>query len=522
MHFKKATFISLAVAAVMASSNASAQEIELTAKDGSMTLKGDLIGFEDRKYTIRTQLGELVIDADSMDCAGAACPVMKPPALDFRVTGAKTPGTALLPRLFNAYAAQNQTSLQIGNHPEEGQLLILNDTENDPLANVQVVSSTSSAGLVDLVQGDAQMAVSTRPPRPNEADAFEKSGLGEIQSRDQEFVLALESVLIITSPDNPMGTISDEQAGQIFSGAVTNWSDLGGPDAPIQVYVRDIDTSTGEAFNALVMAPQSSQLRDDATVVDSDARLAARVAADPFGIGFVGFGDTGDAKPLAISGSCELKVAPSEFAIKSEQYPLTRRLSAYVTEDRPDQLSGFFEFLKTPQAQAAVADAGMITQDVTTSPLAAQDRLSSAILNGLTAEALPRLEDMTRNMADATQLSLSFRFIPGTNMLDARSYTDLTRLAELLASEEYAGKVVTLASFTEAAANAAQNQPLSTQRAQILRTALLEIDDSLESLVTLNAVGYGDIAPVTCSGTVVGQHVNSRIEVWVKDPMNAL
>jgi len=189
VHKTKTTFVSMAAAAVLAASSLSAQEIELKAKDGSITLRGELVGFENRQYTIRTQLGELVIDADSMNCTGADCPVMKPAAVEFRVTGAKTPGATLLPRLLNAYSEQNDTSLQIGAHPDEGQLLVLNDDEGDPLANVQVINSTSSSGLVDLVQGDAQMAVSTRPPRPNEADAFEKSGLGVIQSKDQEFVL---------------------------------------------------------------------------------------------------------------------------------------------------------------------------------------------------------------------------------------------------------------------------------------------------------------------------------------------
>jgi len=334
--------------------------------------------------------------------------------------------------LFCAIGATAQevadVTLQIGNHPEEGRLLALIDGEGDPLANVQLVSSSSSTGLVDLLQGDTQMALSTRPPRPNEADAFQKSGLGEIQGRGQEFILGLESVLIVTAPQNPIQSISDKTAAQIFSGAITNWAELGGADLPIQVYIRDIESDTGDAFNSLLMAPQSQQMRDDATVVSDDARLAARVATDPAGIGFVRFDPT--------------------------------------------------------------------------------------------PEALPRLKEMVRAMADSTQLSLSFRFVPGTNKMDARSFQDLERLASLLATDEYAQKTVTLASFTEAAANAAQNQPLSVQRGQIVLNSLLEIDPDLENNVNLSTVGFGDISPLTCRGTVTGQHTNSRVEVWVKDPIN--
>jgi hypothetical protein len=55
----------------------------------------------------------------------------------------------------------------------------------------------------------------------------------------------------------------------------------------------------------------------------------------------------------------------------------------------------------------------------------------------------------------------------------------------------------------------------------MLRDALLEQDSSIADKVNLKTMGFGDIAPLTCSGTVTGQHVNSRIEVWVKEPLNA-
>lgn len=507
---------------MLTSTSALAQDIELKAKDGSMTLKGQLLSFEDRNFTIRTSLGALVVSADDMDCVGEACPVMKPPAAEFRVTGAKTAGADLLPQLFDAYASSTDVTLQIGAHPEEGQLLIVNDSEDDPLANIQLVSTNSSAGLVDLLQGDAQMAVSTRPPRPTEADAFVKSGLGAIQSRDQEHVLALQSVVIIASPDNPIEAISDETAAKIFSGTIENWSEIGGPDAPIQIYVSDRESQSGEAFNSIVMAPQSQQVRPDAIIVDSDARLAQRVAADAFGIGFTSFGNAQDAKPLAITGSCNLRVAPSVFAVKSEEYPLTRRLTAYTTEGgTPDQLEGFFEFLTSDAAQETVADAGFVTQEITSTPLITQtNRLGSVILGTPGADAIARLQTMVVDMTDASQLSTAFRFIPGTNQLDARAFADLDRLAKHLQNGDFEGKIVKIASFADAAADPAQNLPLSAQRAAMIQTELLAIDPTLEQTVTFQATGYGDISPLTCGGTATGQHINSRVEIWVKDAIN--
>lgn len=508
-------------AALSTASSVWAQEVELIAKDGSMTLTGELVSSEGRKYTIKTALGEIVVDADSMECRGTACPALKPPAAEFRVSGAKTPNDVLLPKLLSAYADASGTTVEITEHPEEGRLVTVNDSEDDPLANIQLVSSNSSAGLVDLLQGDAQMAVSSRPPRPNEATAFEKSGLGAIQSKEQEYVLALESVLIVTSPENAVETISVAVAAQIFSGGITNWAELGGPNAPINVYVRDLETTTGEAFNSIVMQPQASQIREDAIVVDSDANLASRVANDRFGIGFTSFGQKDAAKNLAIAGECGLKVPPSEFSVKSEVYPLTRRLSAFIAGEMPEQLDGFINFLGTSAAQEAAGGAGFISQNIATSPLSQQvDRLASAILGGFDDEEMTRAQDMVREMRDARQLSISFRFIPGTNTPDARTYSDVKRLAELLMTEEYQGKSITLASFTEAAADPVQNQPLSVQRAELIVRELLAAEPLLETAVNLTSKGYGDISPLVCSGTLTGQHVNSRVEVWVKDQIS--
>ncbi len=509
------------ISTLLCSTVATAQEVELTSPESGLSIKGELIGFENRNYTVRTSLGELVVSADDMDCAGAGCPVLKPAAIDFRVTGARTPGEDLLPRLFNAYASQSDVTLQIGNHPDEGRLLAVVDGENDPLANVQVVSSTSATGLVDLLQGDAQMALSTRPPRPNEAEAFEKSGLGQIQGKDQEYVLGLESVVILTSPQNPIRSISDKIAAQIFSGEITNWATLGGVNAPINVYTLDPESSTGEAFNSILMAPQSQQLSANALVVNDEARLAAQVSADTFGIGFTRFGNSAQANVLDVTGECGLRVAADVFSIKSEAYPLTRRLTAYTAGETPVQLAGFMAFLGSDAAQSSVGSAGFVTQDVAAMPLALQSqRLASAIKGDLRPETLPKLQEMVAEMADATQLSLSFRFVPGTNQTDARTHNDLERLASLLERDEYAGKSVTLASFTEAAANAAQNQPLSLQRGQIILDELLTIAPDLGSKVELKVVGFGDISPINCPGTLTGQHANSRVEVWIKDPIN--
>ena len=497
---------------------AHAQEVTLTAKDNSMTISGTLLGFEDRKYTIRSSLGDITVDADLMDCLGVACPVLKPPAAAFRITGDPLPMADLMPALLEAYGRQSNVAVELAAGPDGSQGAALTDTEGDPLATVEFAGSSSSAGFVDLLQGDAQMVVATRAPNANEAEAFEKTGLGSIQSKDQELLLGLQSIAIIVSDDNPLTAISEETAAGILSGAIRNWSEAGGADAPINVIGPTETSSTTDAISDLLLSRFSASLRGDASQIGNDSRAATRVASDENAIGFVNMRDVGPARALSITGGCGLRSHPSDFAVKSETYPLTRRITAHIAGEMPSQMDGFLTFLASGAATRAAQDAGYYTTELQVQPISNLDeRLASAILAGPGAEDITVLQDMVRLMRDAQQLSAALRFVPFTNSLDARSHGDLEQVAALLKTGAFTGKEVVVAGFTTAAADPDQNLPLSAQRANNALRALLSIAPDLEDNVTLTVKGFGDVSPLACASTVASDHINNRIEFWVRE-----
>lgn len=519
-HLKSA--IQWALLPVMLSAPAVAQNsdkgITLTSLDQTIRITGELVEFDGTNYTINTTLGTLVINAAQLSCEGDACPYIKPPTSEFTIAGAPAMGDLLVPALMQAYSGALNAAFTVDNEGGTPKL-VMTDVENDDIARVEIAASTSSTGLVDLLQGDANIALSTRPIRRREVNTFQAGGLGNMVDPAQEIVVALDGLLIVTNPDNPVRAISEPNAALVFAGRIRNWSELGGPDAPINLYVRGSDSGTSEVFNNIIMRPQGLQMQANARVLGSDEEVSAAVASDPNGIGFTSFVHRAGAKALAIEGVCGLQTPPSEFTIKTEEYPLTRRLFMYRTAgDAPLHVKEFLDFAVSDEAQSAVASAGFVNQDVTQASVNSQGlRFASAIVANRSSTDLPQLRQMVQDMLSSDRLSTTFRFNTGSSQLDNRALADVQRLADLLDAPGFSNKIVQLIGFTDSVGNPILNRQLSQRRAQQVRDALLAANPSLNGRVTVQALGYGEISPLGCNETLAGRNINRRVEVWVRE-----
>jgi len=515
----QSTRITLTVLALLAPLPAASQQVEISSPDETVRVIGDMLGFDGTNYTIGTSLGELSFPATDVICTGDACPYIKPPASEFAISGSRALSELLMPALMGSYSQQLASKISLSDG-EEGKLFTITDAEADDLAKVEIIASNSSAGITSLLQGDSSLALSSRPARAREEQAFEASGLGKIRNTALEHVLALDGLLVVTSPQNPLRAITEENISLVFAGEINNWSEIGGPDAPIRVYALSKNSSTGELFDNILLRPQELSLRGDAITVQNDAELSGAVAKDPFGIGFTSFVHRKGAKPLEIQGVCGLRTPPSEFAIKTEEYPLTRRLYAYSTErEEPLHVQTFVDFATSSLAQNAVAKAGFIDQSISSSDISAQGlRFASAIIaSNRSSGELPELKRMATAMLGSERLSTTFRFLTGASELDNRAKDDVIRLAEELAKPKNSGKLIQLIGFTDSIGDPSLNKQLSERRAEQVRDAIIQQDPSLAEKVNFRPSGYGEVSPLGCNETESGRLVNRRVEVWIKD-----
>ncbi|WP_373635296.1 substrate-binding domain-containing protein [Yoonia sp. SS1-5] len=509
----------LSVAALAQTTAAYAEEVTLRAMDGSSDITANLMDFDGNRYTLETAIGEIQIDASQVECIAGACPTEAAEpgtASAFEVAGNPYVVDGLLPSLFQDFASGVSGSANVNN----GSVSIASANGAD-VGTVSLVGAQPLDGMRRLVDDRSLLAISDRPMTEEQARVFSTVGKPNPTTEDRQVVLALDGLVIVAAPGNPVNAISRIDIARIFAGQITNWRDLGGPNAPINIYTPANDSSIAQNFAEQVMAPASLRLTTQAETLSDDAAVSDAVAADPFGIGFVNFSGQTAGKAMSILGECGIQTPPNAFTIKTEEYPFTRRLLVYrATDDLPQLADDFISYLDTADAQNVIAESGFVDKTVSVVSSDEQGRRYAAAMWPTDAQTnLRELGDMVTQLLPAQRVSLTFRFLPGSSQLEARALEDVQRLADLLAAGEvFANKELLLVGFTDSAGAPAANRGLSEQRAERVRQILssVALPGSLDS-TPIRTLGYGEASPLTCNTTAEGRATNRRVEVWVRD-----
>ena len=511
-----------AVAALAISADAA--EVKLTSTATGFVVAGELIRFDGQDYVIRSSIGQLTVDGYSVSCDGPGCPKTSIFQSSFGVIGSNTIGSALMPGLIESYSDTQNVSVERVIGADATQLIMrLKSQAGDELAEIDLRASGSAAAFPSLISGEATIGMSSRPVTQAEFAALESAGIKEITRAGTEHVLALDGLIVVVSQTNPISKLSVDDLVSVFSGEITNWADLGGPNAPINVYVREPGSGSYETFVEDVLAPAGVGVSPEAVIVSSARRLSDTVAADPFAIGVTGVAFERNARALAVETSCGLVVEPSEFNVKTEEYPLGRRLYLYTTgAPLPNEAKGLLEYSLSDDAQDLIAEMGFVDQSISAISLNMQGRrIAEAFIAPRDPEALRVMRELALELLDASRLSVTMRFRPNSSVLDVKSRDDLGRLARYVSSGELAGKEIALIGFADDSERFEANIALSEQRARQIQAELNAELDRLGGAagVDLIALGYGDLAPVGCGDQELGGVSNRRVEVWVRDPV---
>jgi phosphate transport system substrate-binding protein len=423
-----------------------------------------------------------------------------------------------LPTLLARFAAQDGGETTVLKTIDAGLLVEVSGADGANAA-IKIAPSTSSDGIAALLDGRAELALSDRRAVTREVRAAQDLGLGDLRAETQEQIIALDGLLFLTHPRNPVRALTTGDAAAIFAGKITNWSEVGGSDLPIRLYASTADLGSAAVLDALVMEPAGLSVSPDATILGSDRVVAETVAEDPAAIGYARIGNEGPARPIAIRGTCNILTQPTAFTVKTEEYPLTRQLYIYRGKAPLSAVGdAFARFLASDAAQLDVASAGFVDQSITSATI---DQQGMRIASAMMLETDPAQQQELRGMMDtllaAERLSATFRYETGTDLLNARAAADLDRLANLLLTEAFSGKEILFLGFTDTVGDAALNRDLSQKRAEQIIAALLAEYPDVADNVRLTAIGYGEISSIACNDTDPGRAINRRVETWVRD-----
>jgi phosphate transport system substrate-binding protein len=511
------TRLSAALAALIISCPSRAQPVTLRSSDGSVTVSGPLIRFDGNAYTIRSgATAEMSLAASNFSCISDSCP--DPSA--FGIHGSNTIGSELMPRLIEAYAKSIGAGIKISDGTSEDEAEIKVSAGNGKtLANVDLQAHGSGTATPGFVSGKALIGMASRALNADELKQLNQQGFGDMRSPGNEHVVGLDGIVVIVSPGNPVAKLSLQQLQGIFSGAISDWPQVGGKPGKINVYARDSKSGTFDTFRTLVLEPVKQQLTDGAKRLESSNELSDLVANDPRGIGFIGFAYQRDAKAVSLVNECGMSFAPSTFDVKTEEYPLSRRLFLYTGKLPAGSFAaGLLDYAMSHYAQDVVRDAGFIDQELEVESTPQASRMADA-------QSPAKLKDsnkdpsaaLARDLQETSRISATMRFRYNSAELDNKALNDVDTLATFLQfmRENKSERKLLLVGFSDAAGTIGKNMALSFGRAKAVRRALVgKLRDSHYARL-IEVRGYGPALPVACNESDAGRDKNRRVEVWL-------
>ena len=206
--------------------------------------------------------------------------------------------------------------------------------EKEPGVTVNFSGTGSGAGIEAALSGACDIGLSSRELRDSER-----------QTGAQAHLAALDGIALVVHAENPVTALSTAQIAEIFTGKITNWRALGGPDAPIAPYGREAGSGTRSAFEALTGTAGRCVYRNEygstGDVIGNVSLASVR----------------GAVAVVAVDGT-----ACTEETVKDGTYPIRRPFLLVTRQDAPlsESAQAFLEYALSPEVADYIARAGAI------------------------------------------------------------------------------------------------------------------------------------------------------------------
>ncbi|HOI19522.1 MAG TPA: phosphate ABC transporter substrate-binding protein [Methanothrix soehngenii] len=226
---------------------------------------------------------------------------------------------------------------------------VFNLEQNDYL--VSVTAGGTGAGILGIVERKYDIAMASRAITEEEKQMFGDSF--------QEFKIGMDGISIAVSDEiyqEGVRDLSRDQVMRIYSGEITNWNEVGGPDKDIYVISREYGSGTRDDFNEAVIGDIGTESPGVDTVAYSGAEVKTAISGSDRAIGYLGFNYLGGGvQGIAFNG-----IVPSYENIKLDFYELKRNLYFYTFGDPTPGARAFIDFILGPEGQKIAAEEGFI------------------------------------------------------------------------------------------------------------------------------------------------------------------
>jgi phosphate transport system substrate-binding protein len=222
-----------------------------------------------------------------------------------------------------------------------------------PGAVIQVTGGGSGTGIAALINGTTDICQASRPMKDEE-----KQQAAKVHGQPPvETVVARDGLTIYVNEASPVQELTMEQLKGIFTGAITNWKDVGGPDAPITAYGRENNSGTYVFFKEHVLA--NGDFAAAVQTLPGTAAVVNAVAADARGVGYGGAAYAKGVRECGVKkDATSAAVLPSKDNVLSGTYPLSRALYFYTANTPQGLAADFIAYALSADGQSLATQVG--------------------------------------------------------------------------------------------------------------------------------------------------------------------
>lgn len=201
----------------------------------------------------------------------------------------------------------------------------------------------SGTGIQAVAEGRCDIGLSSRDLKDEEKENL------------TETVVAIDGIAMIVNTENPVTDLTLEQISTMYKGEITNWSEVGGDDAPIVLIGREAASGTRDGFESITDTKDLCKYNQELT---STGDVVQTVSSNPNAIGYASLASVKDTvKPVAVDG-----VTPSNDTVQDGTYKIQRNFVLVTPKDKAlsEAAQEFFDFATSAEADSLITEAGAV------------------------------------------------------------------------------------------------------------------------------------------------------------------
>ena len=211
---------------------------------------------------------------------------------------------------------------------------------------IQVTGGGSGTGIAALINGGTDICEASRPMKDKEREMVR----GRHGKDVSEIPVALDGVAIYVPESSKIQAMTTAQLKAIYTGSITNWRDVGGPDQRIVAYSRENNSGTYVFFKEHVL--NNEDFARDIQTLPGTAAVVNAVSKDPASVGYGGIAYATGIKALAIRKDDSSEgIKPSLDSVEKNLYPLSRKLFFYTIGEPAGETKAFIDWVLSAEGQ---------------------------------------------------------------------------------------------------------------------------------------------------------------------------